>query len=173
VTTKDTSDQTLSTGLSGTFVESAKHDSGPPAQEILLEQKKIQDTVAALLQQTPTFAYIVVSLVYSPLMFVVQNSALTSVWIAFSLNLIIVGFFCTYRAVSALRNRNAYEMVALRTPSDPFPTDEAIWGDRLAEIRQITARNPIFGRPTLYNLLELVVWLVFAAVVHTLAYHVV
>jgi hypothetical protein len=135
-------------------------DSTAPARQMLLDQKKIQDATAAFLQYTPSLAYFVVSLVYGPMIFMVRESAVRSVWIAFSVQLIVVGVVFGFRALSALRTRNAYEMVVLRRPSDPLPTDEMIWADRLAEGRQITQHNLSF------RIGELLVWLIFAAAVY-------
>jgi hypothetical protein len=138
-------------------------DATPPARQMLLDQKTIQDATVAVLRHIPSLTYVIVSLVYAPVMFLVRESAVTSVWIAFSVQLIVVAVVFGFRALNALRTRKAYELLALKTPSSPFPTNEMIWADRLAEGRQITQYNPFFG------IAELVVWLIFAAIVYLLA----
>ena len=53
-----------------------------------LDQKKIQDATAALIQYIPSLIYVVVGLVYVPLMFVVREPLLLPIWIAFSVHLV-------------------------------------------------------------------------------------
>jgi hypothetical protein len=106
--------------------------------------------------------YVVVSLVYAPLMFFVRESKAMAVFIVFSVQLIMVAVIFGFRALSSLRMRRAYELLMLRTASEPTPTNEMIWGDRLAELRQIGQHRLLFDGA------ELWVWLMFAAMVYFL-----
>lgn len=142
-----------------------------PAQQILLNQTKLQDSIVTFLQYIPSLIYIIVSLVYAPVMFTISESAIRSVWIAFSLMLILVGLLFSYHALNALHARNTYEAVSLKTPSSSVSTAERIWRDRLEEAKLGTQHQFKGIMVILYNSIEMLTWLGFAAVIYWLARH--
>ena len=142
------------------------HSIGGQSRMMLLEQKKIQDAITAVIQYIPSVLYVVTSLVYGPLMFVVQESRLRSVLLAFTLQLAIIGALSTLRILLAHRTQRFYEMVALRRPSDPDYTSDMIWADRLAELRHYTRYEQ---RSSMFGAIELALWFAFAVGVYYLA----
>jgi hypothetical protein len=139
---------------------------GDDARAMLLEQKKIQDEIAALAHHIPSVLYVLTTFVYTPLMFIVRDTLLYPVWIAFSVQLIVVWLVFSVRALMSFQTQKFYEMVVLRKPSDSRSTVEMMWGDRLAELRQYTRYQRVF---VLFGTIEPLLWLCFAGMVYSLA----
>ena len=138
------------------------------AQSMLLEQKKVQDAVTALVQHIPSVLYVFIVLLYTITIFVVRDSLVFPVWIAFSFQLVIVWGIFGLRATMAYRVQRFYETVALRRPSDSYSTDGMVWGDRLAELRQFRKNDESFA---VLQFIELLLWLAFSSFVYFLARH--
>src|ERR1043166_7861057 len=111
ISRRSTRADSLSKKVSGRESRSPEFEAAPPAQQMLLDLKAIQDIIAAFFQNIPSLTYIVVSLVYAPLIFTVRESAIRPVWIVFCVQLILVGVVCGWRAANALRTRDAYQRV--------------------------------------------------------------
>jgi hypothetical protein len=136
------------------------------AQSMLLEQKKVQDSVTALVQHIPSVLYVFIALVYTITIFIVRESVLFPVWAAFSSQLIMVWGIFRLRAIMAYRIQRFYETVALRRPSASYSTDGMMWADRLAELRQFRKHEENF---TILQYIEPLLWLAFSLLVYFLA----
>ena len=76
----------------------------------------------------------------------------------------MVWIVLAFRTLIAFRVRKADEMVALKKSSDTSYTDEIIWADRLAEVRQFTQRLDI----RILAIVEPMAWIPFGGMVYCL-----
>jgi hypothetical protein len=133
---------------------------------MLLEQKSIEDRIAAFVQYVPSIFYVITSLVYTPLMFSIGEPYLKSALVAFVVEVFVIWLVFTLRSLMARRTQRLYEMVALRRPSEPHSTVEMIWADRLAEMRQY---REYYQRSVLFSAIEVTLWFCFAIGIYFLA----
>jgi hypothetical protein len=157
----------------GELQDSLKRESDYPpaiARTILLERTRIQDVSVSALRYAPTTSYLIISIVYTPLMLISSKLpvSLTSLWLMFCLTLLLSGVIWWCRIANAVKLRDAYEVAALKTSSGPFPTWEGIWADRLTEVRYLAEKDFAVNRWIL-SAVELVAWLSLASIAYIIA----